>query len=586
MNLVKIQEDIKGVPLQALQQYVNGSNPEIPPYIAAAELQRRESTMKRASMGQGSAQGPQPSVKEQLEQRMGIGSLQAQQQQQAMSQMTQQAAQRPMPVPEGTPQAEPQPQAPVMMARGGVAALPVRADMFTYADGGVIGFQEGGTPLNMNQQAYRQMEQKGSIYDEDFGQPRARRQQTAQERRKAQLEQRLAQAEDALAQGDVNPTTAQVLERQIREIRTELSLLGSGAEQSDAKLYRDRGIASLAASPMPPPAAPAPPPTPAAPQAPGPAATPPMAGAPRPAPRMAAPTAGAPRMGPSQPAPAPAPGGIASVLPNQEQQAQGIMGEMLKPVPQATAQEGIAEESEFAQAYGLNKPQFQGTRKAMEDLTADYEGRKKERGFESFLAAMAGGAQGYGGTTAGYLGAKGAQRAQDDAYNRQRIELEKGLESSELDLAGKRYGTAGRSLTERRGIQTGREKDRAAAARDLVQTRAQREAAEAEREFKAGESAKDRATRLSAASMSGGGGADRTMPKAQLAQLKAVESDLKDARDRLAEARTSQRPALQAEVAALTAQRNRLLGLAGVAATGATAPTAATPSRVIDFNKI
>ena len=295
-------------------------------------------------------------------------------------------------------------------------------------------------------------------------------------------------------------------------------------------------------------------------------------------------------MGPSQPAPTPAPGGIASVLPNQEQQAQGIMGEMLKPVPQATAQEGIAEESEFAQAYGLNKPQFQGTRKAMEDLTADYEGRKKERGFESFLATMAGGAQGYGGTTAGYLGAKGAQRAQDDAYNRQRIELEKGLESSELDLAGKRYGTAGRSLTERRGIQTGREKDRAAAARDLVQTRAQREAAEAEREFKAGESAKDRAARLSAASIGGGGGggggADRTMTKAQLAQLKAVESDLKDARDRLAEARTSQRPALQAEVAALTAQRNRLLGLTGGAATGATAPTAATPSRVIDFNKI
>jgi hypothetical protein len=74
-----------------------------------------------------------------------------------------------MPAPEGVPQPEPQPQQEMMMARGGLAGIPVRRDMFEYAGGGIIAFQSGGQSLN--ERAARQMEEKGSIYDPFFGLP-------------------------------------------------------------------------------------------------------------------------------------------------------------------------------------------------------------------------------------------------------------------------------------------------------------------------------------------------------------------------------------------------------------------------------
>jgi hypothetical protein len=38
MNLIQTQERLKDVPLQAVMQYVNGMNPEVPPYMALSEL--------------------------------------------------------------------------------------------------------------------------------------------------------------------------------------------------------------------------------------------------------------------------------------------------------------------------------------------------------------------------------------------------------------------------------------------------------------------------------------------------------------------------------------------------------------------
>ena len=140
MNLVQINERLKDLPMQVVQQYANGMNPEVPPYLALGELQRRELSQKQMATAQGAQQGPQPSVKEQVEQKAGLMALQQMQQQQ----MAQQQArpQGPMPVPAGVPQPEPQPQA--MMARGGLAGIPVRRDMFEYAGGGIIAFQAGG----------------------------------------------------------------------------------------------------------------------------------------------------------------------------------------------------------------------------------------------------------------------------------------------------------------------------------------------------------------------------------------------------------------------------------------------------------
>lgn len=135
MNLVQINERLKDLPMQVLQQYANGMNPEVPPYLALGELQRREMSQKQAATAQGGQQGPQPSVKEQVEQKAGLMALQ-QMQQQAAQQMQQPRG--PMPAPAGVPQPVAQPQA--MMARGGLAGIPVRRDMFEYAGGGIIAF--------------------------------------------------------------------------------------------------------------------------------------------------------------------------------------------------------------------------------------------------------------------------------------------------------------------------------------------------------------------------------------------------------------------------------------------------------------
>lgn len=142
MNLVQINERLKDLPVQVLQQYANGMNPEVPPYLALGELQRREMSQKQMATAQGGQQGPQPSIKEQVEQKAGLMALQQMQQQQVAQQMQQPRG--PMPAPAGVPQPEPQPEA--MMARGGLAGIPVRRDMFEYAGGGIIAFQAGGQP--------------------------------------------------------------------------------------------------------------------------------------------------------------------------------------------------------------------------------------------------------------------------------------------------------------------------------------------------------------------------------------------------------------------------------------------------------
>jgi hypothetical protein len=184
MNLVQINERLKDLPMQVVQQYANGMNPEVPPYLALGELQRRELSQKQMATAQGAQQGPQPSVKEQVEQKAGLMQLQQMQQQQM-----QQQPRGPMPAPAGVPQPEAQPEA--IMARGGLAGIPVRRDMFEYAGGGIIAFAKGdlvvgdtmGTP-GMEQQELAS--QAASITDE----------MVAERRNKAKL---IAELEQKLA---------------------------------------------------------------------------------------------------------------------------------------------------------------------------------------------------------------------------------------------------------------------------------------------------------------------------------------------------------------------------------------------------
>lgn len=148
MNLVQINERLKDMPIQVLKQYANGQNPEVPPYLALGEIQRRQQQEKMMANAQGAAQGQQPSVKEQIEQSAGLMALQKAQMAQKQQQMMQPPS-GPMPVPPGAPQPRPQPQAPqetFAAYNGGLARIPVRDDMYKFAGGGIIAFQGGGQP--------------------------------------------------------------------------------------------------------------------------------------------------------------------------------------------------------------------------------------------------------------------------------------------------------------------------------------------------------------------------------------------------------------------------------------------------------
>jgi hypothetical protein len=131
MNLIQQQTAAKDLPLQYLQQAVNGQNPNLTPWIATAELQRRTTMDQHMQKGQG----PMPTVKDQVEQKAGLMATQAAQQ--AQGAQMQQAATPPGPVPAGVPQPEAQPEEPVMAARGGL--MNARTNLH-FAKGGILGF--------------------------------------------------------------------------------------------------------------------------------------------------------------------------------------------------------------------------------------------------------------------------------------------------------------------------------------------------------------------------------------------------------------------------------------------------------------
>jgi hypothetical protein len=131
MNLIQIQEHLKDLPDHVIKSYANGQNPEVPPYMALGELERRSRSEQRG------AEPPTQSIKEKLEAKVGAP--------QGMPQGMPQA------VPEGIAQLQGMPQgmpqgAPVMAAAGGLMDLPVPDEMFNYAPGGIVAFAGGGEP--------------------------------------------------------------------------------------------------------------------------------------------------------------------------------------------------------------------------------------------------------------------------------------------------------------------------------------------------------------------------------------------------------------------------------------------------------
>jgi hypothetical protein len=140
MNLMQIQDKLKGLPndprvMQLLTSYANGQNPQVPPFLALGELNRRKVEAERSQMEQA-GQPPGGTVKDQIQQQTGVMALKQGQQQQAMQRMAQQGMQGGAPVPQGIAQPQPQAQA---MAAGGLASLAPKR----YRSGGIVAFSKG-----------------------------------------------------------------------------------------------------------------------------------------------------------------------------------------------------------------------------------------------------------------------------------------------------------------------------------------------------------------------------------------------------------------------------------------------------------
>ena len=148
MNLVQIQERLKGMPIQALMAYANGMNPSVPPYLALGELNRR----KQAEQSAQKPEVPLGTVKDKVENEAGLMALKKQamdqmnlgalRQQQVAQGQAAQTAMMPQAVPPGAP--EPQMQEEVEMADGGIATINVPDFATSYGSGGIIAFADEG----------------------------------------------------------------------------------------------------------------------------------------------------------------------------------------------------------------------------------------------------------------------------------------------------------------------------------------------------------------------------------------------------------------------------------------------------------
>ena len=116
MNIIQIQDRLKGLPNEALVNYVEQPMGEVPIYLALGELQRRKGMRERFQ----ASQTPPPSVSEQVvaeakPQQMGLGAI--------------------------PPQPQPQ-MDPRQLAASGIAANPV-SNVGQYAEGGIVGYGKG-----------------------------------------------------------------------------------------------------------------------------------------------------------------------------------------------------------------------------------------------------------------------------------------------------------------------------------------------------------------------------------------------------------------------------------------------------------
>lgn len=423
MNLVQINERLKDLPVQVLQQYANGMNPEVPPYLALGELQRREMSQKQMATAQGGQQGPQPSIKEQVEQKAGLMALQQMQQQQVAQQMQQPRG--PMPAPAGVPQPEPQPEA--MMARGGLAGIPVRRDMFEYAGGGIIAFQAGGDVAEKYERETAEMgEGKRMQFSPDVQayakQLRAAANAEQEGFAERERQRMLSQSREIAPEREVAMAGPNVTEETMKRVGPMRAPKFADPRMAQVKPEESSGIAAALAKA-----------TPSSTDRPA----PPMPGAPRPA----------------APAQAGAPAGIAAALPQGNASpfmAEAAAAAREKPVAPTPASI-IAEQNQLLPA-GMKEEAMQ---KMFADQRARAEGRQaayeksKPSGLDDLIRVFgqAGQYKGLSGLAPAETALQQQRRAEDLAMQKQQDELMTAIEGRQYGADKELFGAREKSLT-------------------------------------------------------------------------------------------------------------------------------------------
>ena len=375
MNLVQIQERLKDAPVQAIMQYANGQNPMVPPYLALAELKRRESVNQSAQAQQAMQQGQPPSVKEQIEQAAGLAALQQQMQQQGMQGLMAQA--RPQGIPEGVPQPRRQPESE------GIAGLP--AGDFNFADGGIVAFQGGGETSVLS------IDELKAEYQRLL---RANRRVEANEMlEKIKVRQEMARrpiTTPVAPMDEAMPATPRMPEAPSPE-------MAPPAQRMAGPLPAPGGIAGQIALPgrgagAMPSGAPAETEMPSTP---------------------AAPTGAAPARG-------------IAALPGADEATQMILGQMRAK----RSLEDVAAEQEKAKGlFGLAQPYGEERMKRIQQMEAERQKSLEDRGIERLMRVMGGIAgRGLRGAGPAYLQSVEAERAADAAFRKQMDELMGGVE--------------------------------------------------------------------------------------------------------------------------------------------------------------
>lgn len=404
MNLIQIQDDLRAMPMQVLQQYANGSNPAVPPYLALGVLQEKQAMQQRMGMQQGAAQGEMPTVKEKVEQSAGLMGLMQGKQQQAAQQQASASARAPGPVPGNIRPAEGQPE-PTAMRRGGIVGLPSNLNL---ASGGIVAFQAGGpsTAARLSDPKVRQLlEQlrKAGVPEDRIAQV------IAQQLKKPETDEEYRRNEAARTDDGLPPRSSEI---PLESIDPAVKELIKGARVSET--YPDlRGSAADRAKtpPAPPGVGQTPPSPPAAEQKPAAPATP-----------MAAPPKGLPQLNLPQ---APA------------SETQQMLMEALKNKPtQMSMEDFLKQQRQIQVAAGTDTPYGQETRKGLEALQAQYESTKPSE-MQDTIRMLSRAAQYKRGTglAPAYLQGIDERRAADLKMAKSMLEARAGLEKGAREEA-------------------------------------------------------------------------------------------------------------------------------------------------------